>query len=162
MSNILALDQATHISGYCVFQDTILKSYGKITPQSADLGKRFLEIKKTVQDFIEIFKIDKVYFEDIQLQGNVLNNVKTFKMLAQLQGMLITLLEELEIPYEIIHSQVWKSNLGIKGRARKEQKQNAQKYVYEKYQAKVSQDEADAICIATYALNQKPSFDWSS
>lgn len=161
MSNILALDQATRISGYCIFQGDNLKSYGKITPSSKDIGKRFCEIKKTVKNLIDIFKIDKVYFEDIQLQENVGNNVQTFKVLAQLQGMLITMFTEMNIPYEIIHSTTWKSHLRIEGKSRKLQKANAQAYVNKTYSIQASEDEADAICIATYARTYKPPFDWS-
>lgn len=158
--NILALDQATRITGYSVFQNQELKEYGRISPKDQDINKRFVFIKNSVKKLIEKFNITKVYFEDIQLQGNVGNNVKTFKSLAQLQGVLIVLLEELNIPYEIVHSQVWKSSVGIKGKNRTEQKKKAQQYVLENYNIKATQDEADAVCIGTYGVNSI-GFDWS-
>lgn len=158
--NILALDQATRITGYSIFQDNKLKKYGRISPKDQDIYKRFVKISHSIKQFIKEFDITKVYFEDIQLQGNVGNNVKTFKSLAQLQGVLIITLEELNIPYEIVHSQTWKTSIGIKGKNRTEQKKQAQQYVLENYNIKATQDEADAICIGTYGVNSV-GFDWS-
>lgn len=159
MNNILALDQASRVSGFAVFSDKKLIKYGKIIPKAEELGKRFLDIRQQVLNLIQEYDINEVIFEDIQLQNNI-NNVKTFKVLAQLQGVLIVLLENLNIPYTIIPSTTWKSGLKIKGKARAEQKRNAQNYVTETYNIKATQDESDAICIGTYHLNNIP-FDWS-
>jgi hypothetical protein len=76
---------------------------------------------------------------------------------------LIQMLDELKLPYEVIASSSWKSTLGIKGRARAEQKKNAQIYVNTTYGIKATQDECDAICIGTH-YTKKPSdegFDWA-
>ena len=44
----------------------------------------------------------------------------------------------------------WRKVCKIKGKCRKELKENAIKYVKNKYNIKVCDDEADAICIAEY------------
>lgn len=54
---------------------------------------------------------------------------------------------ELKLPYQIVSSNTWKSKLEIKGQQRPEQKRNAQKWVLNTYDLKVTQDEADAICL---------------
>ena len=67
---------------------------------------------------IEKYAINKVVFEDIQLQGNVTNNVQTFKILAEVFGVIYELVTELEIEHAAVLSSSWKSTLGIKGRTR--------------------------------------------
>lgn len=94
------------------------------------------------------------------MQSNITNNVQTFKVLAEIYGVLSETLEELNIPHESILSTVWKSRLNIKGRTRTEQKQNAQQYVINTYNQKPTQDEADAICIGVSYLNKPKDFNW--
>ena len=85
------------------------------------------------------------------------NNVYTFKVLAEVFGVTQEYLAEHDYFYEVIGSSSWKSHLGIKGRTRAEQKKNAQAYVLEQYNKKVSQDEADAICIGASTFSKKKS-----
>ena len=49
----------------------------------------------------------------------------TFKVLAEILGVLEELLTELKIPYETVFASSWKSSLNIKGRDRATQKRNA-------------------------------------
>ena len=108
--------------------------------------------------------IEEVAFEDIQMQGQV-NNVQTFKVLAEIFGVTQEFLVENGHSYHIVSSNTWKSKLQIKGRTRVEQKRNAQIYVLENFDKKVSQDESDAICIgASIVLDNKKNkadFNWS-
>lgn len=54
--------------------------------------------------------------------------------------------------------------MSIKGRTRPEQKKNAQAYVLEHFNKKVSQDESDAICIGASIVlenkKRKADFNW--
>ena len=101
-------------------------------------------------------------FEDIQLQNNVMNNVATFKALAEVFGVLYELFVELKMPRTAVLSTVWKSSLGIKGKDRPAQKRAAQAWVSATYSVSPTQDEADAICIGShYIKNQVETFDWS-
>ena len=156
---MLALDQASRTSGFAVFEDNKLIKYGKFTFEDSDFGVRLMKIRNKVQSLIEEFSIDKVVFEDIQLQ----DNVDTFKKLAEVFGVIFELVTELNIPHEAILSTSWKSTLKIKGAKRPEQKKNAQLWVNENYNIKPTQDECDAICIGVHALRSKPAkvFDWS-
>ena len=89
------------------------------------------------------------------------NNVQTFKVLAEIFGVTQEYLAEHQYGYQIVSSNTWKSKLGIKGRTRPEQKKNAQLYVLEHFNKKVSQDESDAICIgASLIINKKTDFNW--
>ena len=158
LNNILALDQASRTSGYAVFQEEKLIVSGTFTYDDDDFSLRLVKIRNKVISLIEQYNINKILLEDIQLQGQT-NNVETYRKLAEVRGVLSELACEMKIPHEIIHSQTWKSTLGIKGRDRATQKRNAQAYVTQAYNKKVSQDESDAICIGThYILSNKSAF----
>lgn len=152
---ILALDQASRVSGYSIFQDAELKEYGhfSVSP-SYLLPQRLNIIKEKTLQLIKKWKPDKLYIEDIQLQDNVANNVATFKTLAQVIGVLSEMAYSIKLPLEIIPSLSWKEGLNIGGNCREEQKENSKKYVENKYNIIPTSDEADAICIGDYAINR--------
>ena len=77
MPNILALDQSSKISGYSVFKNGKLHTYGKFTFEDADLGERLCKIKNKIIELINEHEIDELIFEDIQLQTNIQQNVQT-------------------------------------------------------------------------------------
>lgn len=160
---LLSLDQSSRTSGYAVFDDDKLITYGKFTIDDDDVGTRLYKIRNKIQSLINQYSVEYVIFEDIQLQNNVLNNVATFKVLAEVFGVIYELLTELKIPNEAVLSTVWKSTLNIKGKTRPEQKKAAQNYIFEKYNLKPTQDEADAICIGLHFLNiiNTQDYDWS-
>lgn len=157
---ILALDQSTRVTGWAVFADGALQEYSKFDAENAgaDIGKRLTYIREKVKALIDKYDIQKILIEEIQLQNTVGNNVVTYKKLAYVQAVLIQMFDELKLPYEIIASSSWKSTLGIKGRARAEQKKNAQEFIIKTYNIKVIQDTADAICIGlAFLQNDKSS-----
>ena len=159
---VLALDQASRTSGWAVFKDGKLVTFGKFTADHSDVGDRLHFIRKQVVNLINTYDIDEVVFEDIQLQGNVANNVQTFKALAEVFGVLYELFVDLKMPRTAVLSTVWKSTLGIKGKDRTAQKKAAQAWVENTYGVKPTQDECDAICIGAHYVNNKVEvFDWS-
>lgn len=174
MSRLLALDQASITTGYSIFIDGKLEKWGHFTAKG-EIGDRLVQIRDFVSQTIQDYEIDQVVFEDIQFQDKVQNNIQTFKVLAEVFGIIYELVTELNIPNQAVLAGTWKSTLGIKGKNRVEQKRNAQEFVQNTYNIKCSQDEADAICIGTHILAkegiiQKPKnktsfmedvFDWS-
>lgn len=162
--NLLALDQASHITGWAVFQDEKLLTWNKIEANQEDLGDRLVYIKQQILKLIEQYQIDEIVMEDIQMQGNVINNVQTFKILAELFGVLYETFTELNLPNSALLASSWKSELGIKGKDRTAQKKNAQAWVQKNHNIKVIQDIADAVCIGSAYLRKKSSnevYDWS-
>lgn len=150
MSRLLALDQASKVTGWAIFEDGELKSYGKISLDDPNTDIRLVQLRQSIQTLVADYNIDEVIFEDIQQQNNVANNVQTFKVLAEVYGVVSELLQELQIPHSTVLAASWKSTLGIKGRTRAEQKKNAQLYVEQNYGIHVIQDIADAVCIGTH------------
>ena len=159
MSRLLALDQASKVTGWAIFEDDELKSYGKISLDDPNTDIRLVQLRQSIQTLVADYNIDEVIFEDIQQQNNVANNVQTFKVLAEVYGVVSELLQELQIPHSTVLAASWKSTLGIKGRTRAEQKKNAQLYAEQNYGIHVIQDIADAICIGTHHI-QKSKCAW--
>ena len=149
---LLALDQSSRITGYAIFVDENLIAHGSINLTEEDVGQRLVLIRKEVTKLIHKYNINEIAFEDIQMQASVGNNVQTFKILAEVFGVILMLCTELKINYTIGSSNTWKSTLKIKGKKRSEQKQDAQRYVLEKYGIKAIQDTVDAICIGAHMI----------
>lgn len=154
MSRLLALDQASKVTGWAIFEDGELKSYGKISLDDPNTDIRLVQLRWGIQTLVADYNIDEVIFEDIQQQNNVANNVQTFKVLAEVYGVVSELLQEIQIPHSTVLAASWKSTLGIKGRTRAEQKKNAQLYVEQNYGIHVIQDIADAVCIGTHHIKK--------
>lgn len=162
---ILALDQSTRVSGWSVFKDNQLISFGHWTETSNDFGVRIYNIINEIQKKINEFKPDQIVFENIQLQNDANRNigVDTFQKLAQVQGAIILLCQLNKIPYEIIYVNEWRKSCDfLKGndKHREAQKKITQEWVAANYGKKCTQDEADAICIGLHAC-MNDSYDWS-
>lgn len=148
---LLALDQSSHITGYAVFEDGKLIHCNKFDLQSEDLGERLWDYRQKLIELTEQWAVDEIAFEDIQMQTQI-NNVSTYKILAEIFGITHEFVTEFKYKYHIVSSNTWKSKLDIKGKQRAEQKRNAQKWVLDTYNMKVTQDEADACCIGASLL----------
>jgi Holliday junction resolvasome RuvABC endonuclease subunit len=144
-----AIDQSSNVSGYSVWKDKELIEWGKVQFEG-EFVFRVIELKKWIFSKIEEFDEDEVevIIEEIQEQ----TNAQTFKKLAMLQGAILVALTEAEIKYHLVYAAQWKSFVSIKSNNRAEQKRDAQRYVLEKYGKKVTQDEADAICMGEYIV----------
>lgn len=156
----LALDQASNCSGWAIFNDNELEKYGKIDlSKEPELGERLHQLRCKVKKMIKEYNIDKVILEDIYMDGQRVNNVKTFKVLAEVFGVLFELCIDLEIPVDAVLAGTWKSALGIRGKTRTEQKRAAAGWVQAHYDLKVTQDIADAICIGAHLFAKNPN-EW--
>ena len=153
---VLALDQSSQTTGYAVFEDKTLKKVGKFTIVDTDFGKRLKKFRQKITSLIQEYQVNEIVFEEIQLQ----QNVDTFKKLAMVYGNLMELLIELELPYTVMSSNTWKSKCKIKKSYREKEKKDARNFVELTYGIKVTEDEADAICIGYAQL--RPDFDWSN
>ena len=160
---ILALDQATHETGWSIFDGQTVIKFGSISLGNGELDERINKLKIWLANMVALWKPDKVIMEDIQLQekkqnrtwendsGDHVMNVNTYKTLAQLQGVLADYLYEKEMRYEFVHTAVWREKCGVTGKSRTDKKKSAQLKVLEWFNLNVTNDEADAICIGYYA-----------
>lgn len=156
-TRVLAIDQATYVSGWAIFDDDVLIQYSHFKLEDLDTATRIHKMKEWLLNMISNWKPDHIAFEDIQLQtfgGNKYSEtgVTTYKVLAQLLGVLIETCVEHNIKYEVVHSAKWRSGCGVTGKSRTDKKRSAQLKVENWYDIKPTQDEADAICIGRYTI----------
>lgn len=165
VSNLLALDQSSYTTGYAVFKNDEPVMISHFTALGDDLGKRLEYIRNKIIELVNQYDIDEVVFEDIQLQdmsGGKEVGIKTFKILAEVFGVVHELVEELDVDYTIVPPIVWKASFKIAGKGRAKEKKMAQEYVFNTYGMRCTEDEADATCIGAHVIQKKNSqFDWS-
>jgi Holliday junction resolvasome RuvABC endonuclease subunit len=149
MTNILAIDQSTTCSGFAIFINQNLKKSGIFKP-TGELFERIHQTKEYIKKLIQDNNIEYVLIEDIQYQ----RNQKTYKILACLQGVIIDLLIELNMQFEIVPPSRWKAWNQIGGKRREQQKENAKRKCKEIYRREFYEDEADAVCIGLYGLKR--------
>lgn len=153
----LSLDQSLNTTGYALFDDKTLIAYGKFNiPAAKPIEQRLNLFIKEIMKLEEEYHFKDIFFEDIQYQ----NNAETYKKLAFVQATLIIWCYNTSHKFTILAPSHWRSILKNNykvnfGRSRQEQKQKAQELVQQTYQVKVSEDEADAICLGTAALKEK-------
>lgn len=147
MRRTLALDQASRTTGWAIYDNKILIASGHFSiPANKIIQDRLKSFVIYLNDLIEKYHPEKIYYEGIQYQSNI----ETYKKLAYIQAMIIYFSGS--IPITELGPSHWRSVIkdkyGIKfGRSRAEQKQKAQEFVEQFFNKKVTEDEADAICL---------------
>ena len=154
---ILALDAATSVTGYAIYDDKVLVAFGTYkTSSTLQATERINQVKHWLKAAIKEWEPDFIGIENIQLQkyGNRDTDVqvKTFQTLANLQGVLLDTVFEACIDHELVRPSEWRSYCGINdGDTRRDaKKKQAQAKVKVWYNMDCTEDEADAICIGKY------------
>lgn len=155
---ILALDAATNDTGYAIYDDEELVSYGVFKTDDLPLENKINQVKKWLLAAIKEWEIDFVGIENIQLQSFGPNSsqmqVKTFQTLANLQGVLIDAVFESCIDHDLAYAVEWRKYCGVgEGTGRENKKKQAQNKVKLWYNQDCTQDEADAICLGKYFVH---------
>ena len=151
---LLALDQASRVTGVAIFDDDKLVKYGTFEIKSnQELGKRLTQFLENLDKLYAAYHFDAVAYEDIQLQ---MGNVETYKKLSYIQAMILFWCEKHEKNLYCLSPSHWRKILKDKygmswGRKRAEQKQTAIDFIQEHYKKEVDSDTADAICIGCAA-----------
>lgn len=147
-NRVLALDQASHITGFSIFDGTELVYYGTFETQQEDETARVHEIKVWLISMIENWKPTLIGLEAIQYEQNF--GVTTFQTLARLQGVIMDLCYELNIPFQVVSSNTWRAHCGVKGKSRTDKKKSMQLLVKQWFDVSITDDEADAIGLGKY------------
>lgn len=145
---ILALDQASHITGYSLFDDQVLIKYGTYEAHEQNEFDRLHEVNMWLISQIKNFSPDIVGIEGIQYQPDA--GVITFQTLARLQGILAETCIQANLIFKICPTNTWRAHCGVKGRSRSDRKKSMQSLVKQWFDISVSDDEADAIGIGKY------------
>lgn len=156
---VLALDQATHTSGWALFSDGHLLKYGVYnTLEDSEIARDF-QVKNWLINMVNNWKVDFVGLEGIQYDQYA--GVTTFATLARLQGILMETLYEMKIEYVVCPTNTWRKYCDVKGRTRSDKKHSMQLRVKDLYGVSVTDDCADAIGIGRYTLtkSKKPKIE---
>lgn len=166
---ILALDQARS-GAWSVFdyESKQLLDYGifDFDAKHYTYAQAVFCIEQLVWDVMQEQEVDAVFLEDIQLRANV----QAFKKLAQLQGVLVNLLQKNDYLYDYIAPSKWqnycmarsrnaterKSNVtSVRADGKKESKVLSLQFVKDHFDIETTNDNlADAICIGWYVVNE--------
>lgn len=150
MKRFLALDQATKLTGWSIYDGNELVSYG-IYQINGNEEERINAIKYWLISMINNWKPDYIGLEDIFLdQSDFRIGLLTYKTLAHLQGVLKDIIFEAGIDHSLVISSVWRQHCDIKGRTQTDKKKSAQIRVKEMFDISVTEDVAEAICIGKY------------
>lgn len=156
-TRILALDAATNTTGYSIYDNGTLVSYGVYKVKEGNSEQRINEMKKWLRAAIEEWEPDFVGCEHIQLQaygGSNKMQVETYRILANLQGVILDTLFEACIDHDLVYATEWRKYCGVgEGTGRENKKKQAQDKVKLWYDQDCTQDEADAICIGKYFVS---------
>lgn len=148
----IGLDQATHITGYSIFDNEELVYAGTFEATAEDEIARDVQIQNWLIQLIHNWKPDVVGLEGIQLQqfNDKMVGVTTYQTLARLQGILMATCYNLKVDYMICPPATWRNHSGVKGRSRADKKRSMQNKIKEWFDITVSDDVADAIGIGKY------------
>ena len=148
----IGLDQATHITGYSIFDDNELVYAGIFESTEEDEIARDVQIQNWLIQLIHNWKPDIIGLEGIQLQqfNDKMVGVTTYQTLARLQGILMATCYSLKVDYIVCPPATWRTHSGVKGRSRADKKHSMQAKIKEWFDITVSDDVADAIGIGKY------------
>jgi Holliday junction resolvasome RuvABC endonuclease subunit len=126
-----------------------LIKYGVI---DVDTDLPMLERMKIMYEEIEKLILQEhpsyLAIENTQFQGNY----STYQSLSQIQGLIMSIVFKLDMPFLIISPSEWRSTCLIKGRKRVEQKQGALDFVKLKFNIITGEDTAEAICLGYHVV----------
>lgn len=153
---VLSFDQASAKSGFALYDDGKLVDHGVIAVKEKDAALKLNIMFAEIANKIEENTPDLVVIEGTALQSNAYSLI----MLAQLQGMIVGYCYKKNVEYKIVGATTWRKALGFRQGpkvARKELKAQAKELALKlvNEDKKVTEDEADAICIGYACVSNK-------
>ena len=148
MMKVLAFDQSTRVTGYCLFNNGCYSDSGVIDLTDIDNTEtRTQQMGLSICDKIEFYNPDFIIIEDVSMQ----KNPDVMKKLARLQGMILGFAVAHNIQINIIEPTKWRSALKYQqGRGIKRDELKKQSFDYvKKYFGfeNFTEDRCEAICI---------------
>lgn len=149
--NILGIDASTKATGWAVYKDSKLDTYGCITASSTDLFKRIHKMVDELNQIIANNSISKIILEEVRpddIGGR--SNLATHRALMWLQGAIAMMVHDNhpKITIEYLYPSEWRKCCKIKtgrGVVRETVKQRDIRFVEETFGITVNDDIADAI-----------------
>lgn len=158
MYRLLALDLATKDTGYAIFENDKLILSGVISEKNSYLEHRLIGMKYQIIELCNKYNVDIIVSEQEQSQKTI--NIKATIALCKMQGVLRCVSDDLKINYIFVPINTWRISVGIKHNIkREEQKKLALIKAKELFNVEtLNDDEAEAILIGKYFINNKENF----
>lgn len=146
-AKLLSIDSSSNKSGVAYFYNGKYKSH-KLLDCSDDknMDSRFEKMSLQLWDMLDTYKPNIVYVEETV----VLRNAQTQRFLTRLQGVIYAWCMNNGCEFNTIRPTTWRKQLYFsqsRNVKRDKLKEQAIRYVFDKYRLRVGDDEADAICI---------------
>ena len=149
---LISIDCSTKKTGIAFFYNGIYDSHSLLNySKYKDTDERQAAMAKGILEMLNTFSPNAVFIEETYMA----QNAQTTKLLTRLQGVVYGWCLVNNAKFYTIRPTQWRKALGFvqnKNVKRKELKQQSIDYVEKKYRLKVTDDEADAICIADAAI----------
>lgn len=122
----MSIDASTTCCGWSIFDEDDLIDYGKISEDKKTYWRdRIANIIPQINKIVKEYRPVKVYIEDVPLMAQ--RGKLTLVMLGAMQGALLSLFANWNIPIEFIAVSTWRKNIGLfdgteKGKERDEMK----------------------------------------
>ena len=156
-SVVISLDQALHISGWCIFKNKKISKFGHWEiPGNKPIEQRLNLVIQNLNELYNKFNFEEIAFEDIQYQ----NNAETYKKLSFVQATIIIWCYNNNIKFSILSPSHWRSILkqeyGVTfGKKRVDQKKASVEFIKDKFNIEPTEDEADSICLGLAYMLEK-------
>lgn len=147
---VMGIDGATRITGYSIFQDKELVTYGIMEIKNDCPIHRTERMRQKITQLIKIYDIDYVYIENVYISINKQTAILLAKLLGVLENQVFRTIGK----PTLITASEWKAFCGIKGKNRSQQKRGAQDFVKKVFDVVATQDSVDAICVGWYGCHQ--------
>ena len=154
--NIISLDLSSKSTGWCIYYDNKIQSYGCLQTSSKDVIARIYYMRDNLREIVNKHNIKKAIIEEVRTDYQ---NIHTYKVLTWLQAAIIFMFYDIDknIEIEFMQPSEWRNKIGIrtgKGIKREELKKADIEYVKNKYNIEENDDICDSICLLDAYLSK--------
>lgn len=152
---VLSLDVSTTNTGFALYENGVLRTYGTLSHKSKDWVERVRFMAKTASTLYNIGNITHVVVEDTYVS----KNVNTVKKLCLAQGIIIGALPNAKLIQ--IYPTQWKSHFGLtKKKTKREEQKDTTMTIAEALtlQSITNDDEADAVLMGKYVIDNEDKY----
>lgn len=151
---ILAFDQATNITAWCLWNQTAPTKFDYFEISMKEpISARLEFMSNSIRELVYQEMPTLIAIEDVSFQ----KNAQVLIDLARLQGHIMRIAMDAGIPVVIYKPSAWRKVVGIKtgkGIKRDELKNTAMALIRDRHGLEVPEDIAEAICIGECALKE--------
>ena len=111
MKKVIGLDMSTTSTGWCLFYDKELETYGCLKETEKDMSIRLINMRNQIKEVLNKNMPDVVIIEEIPISSKA--NLNVGKSLCVLQGLILGVCADLNIPYIMTAPSKWRAKVGI-------------------------------------------------